>query len=84
MFENKFLNRLTKTHIATPIVIFMTYSVALLWYTLVKTDVSALAVIGLFVLGTLGFTFAEYIVHRWIYHPPHDASEGYKAVSYTH
>lgn len=83
MFENKILNRLSQTHIATPIVIFFVYAIALLWYTVVKTDVPALAVIGLFLLGTLGFTFAEYIVHRWVYHPPHGASEGYKEVTYN-
>lgn len=83
MFENKFLNRLTKTHIATPIIIFLVYAVALLWYTVVKTDVPTLAVVGLFFLGTLGFTLAEYVVHRWVYHPPHDASEGYKKFTYN-
>jgi sterol desaturase/sphingolipid hydroxylase (fatty acid hydroxylase superfamily) len=83
MFENKILNRLSQTHIATPIIIFFVYAIALLWYTVVKTDVPALAVVGLFLLGTLGFTFAEYVVHRWVYHPPHGASEGYKEVTYN-
>ena len=68
MFSNKLLNRLTQTHIATPIVIFFVYAVGLLWYTEVATEVSLLAVVGLFLLGALSFTFAEYIVHRWVYH----------------
>lgn len=83
MFENKVLNRLTQTHIATPIIIFLVYAMGLLWYTVVKTDVSTFAVVALFLLGTLGFTFAEYAVHRWVYHPPHDASEKYKEVTYN-
>lgn len=82
MFENKLLNRLSQTHIATPIIIFLVYAVALLWYTVARTDVPALAIVGLFFLGALGFTFAEYAVHRWIYHPPHGASEEYKDMTY--
>lgn len=83
MFENKILNRLTQTHIATPIIIFLVYAVALLWYTVTRTDVPALAVIALFLLGTLAFTLAEYVVHRWVYHPPHGASDKYKEMTYN-
>ena len=62
MFQNKLLNRLTQTHIATPIVIFFVYAIALLWYTEARTDIPTLTVIGLFFAGTLGFTFMEYVV----------------------
>ena len=70
MFTNPVLNRLTQTHIATPIVIFFVYAIGLLWYTEVKTDIPALIVVAVFLAGTLGFTFMEYVVHRWVYHPP--------------
>ncbi len=83
MFENKFLNRLTQTHIATPIVIFFVYAIGLLWYTAVKTDLTFLTVAFVFLAGTLGFTFMEYVVHRWVYHPPHGASEEYKEMTYN-
>lgn len=83
MFENKILNRLTQTHIATPIIIFIVYAIGLLTYTILKTDVSPLAVVGLFVVGTLGFTLTEYVVHRWVYHPPHGASDNYKEMTYN-
>lgn len=83
MFENKLLNRLTQTHIATPIIIFLVYAIGLLWYTAVQTDIGFFTVVGLFFAGTLGFTFMEYIVHRWVYHPPHGASEKYKEVTYN-
>ena len=83
MFENKILNRLTQTHIATPIVIFFIYAICLLTYTVLKTDVSPLAVVGLFLAGTLAFTFSEYAVHRWVYHPPHGASDKYKEATYN-
>lgn len=83
MFENKFLNRLTQTHIATPIVIFFVYAIGLLWYTAVKTDLTFLTVALVFLAGTLGFTFMEYVVHRWVYHPPHGASDDYKEMTYN-
>ncbi|CAH1001609.1 hypothetical protein LEM8419_02514 [Neolewinella maritima] len=82
MFENKLLNRLSQTHIATPIVIFFVYAIGLLWYTETHTDIPTLIVILVFLAGTLGFTFMEYAVHRWVYHPPHGASETYKRATY--
>ena len=82
MFENKILNRLSQTHIATPIVIFLTYAVGLLYYTQSHTDIPGLTVVGLFLAGILGFTFTEYAVHRWVYHPPHGASDAYKQATY--
>jgi sterol desaturase/sphingolipid hydroxylase (fatty acid hydroxylase superfamily) len=82
MFENKVLNRLTQTHIATPIVIFFVYAIGLLVYTEVRTDIPPLTVLLMFLAGTLVFTFMEYAVHRWLYHPPAWASEGYKRATY--
>ena len=82
MFENKLLNRLSQTHIATPIVIFLVYAVGLLIYTQWYLHIPPLVTAGVFLLGTLGFTFTEYAVHRWVYHPPHGASEAYKQATY--
>ncbi len=82
MFENDFLNSLTKTHIAIPVSIFFIYAIGLLWYTATHTDLGFFTVIFLFFLGTFLFTFAEYAIHRWVYHPPHGASEDYKEFTY--
>jgi len=70
MFENKILNRLTQTHIATPIIIFFVYAIGLLWYTATNTTIPTLTVVLVFFTGILGFTFMEYAIHRWVYHPP--------------
>jgi sterol desaturase/sphingolipid hydroxylase (fatty acid hydroxylase superfamily) len=83
MFENKLLNRLSQTHIATPIIIFFVYATGLLWYTAAYTDIGFWTVVGLFFAGTLAFTFMEYVVHRWVYHPPHGASDKYKEATYN-
>ncbi len=82
MFENPILNRLSQTHIATPIIIFFVYAIGLLIYTELQLDIPTLVVIGVFLAGILGFTFMEYAVHRWVYHPPHGASDAYKKATY--
>lgn len=82
MFENNFLDSLTKTHIAIPVTIFFVYAIWLLYRTNVNTDLGFLTVVATFLAGTFFFTFAEYAIHRWIYHPPHDASDGYKEFTY--
>ncbi len=82
MFENRLLNRLSQTHIATPIIIFFLYAIGLLWYTLSRTDIPGYTVVIVFFSGILGFTFMEYAVHRWVYHPPHGASDAYKKATY--
>ena len=82
MFENEFLNSLTRTHIAIPVTIFFVYAIALLWYTRNYTDLSWSVVTSVFLCGTFFFTFVEYAVHRWVYHPPHGASESYQEFTY--
>ena len=37
----------------------------------------------LFFTGVLVFTFVEYAMHRWLYHPPEDASDKYQEFTYT-
>ena len=82
MFENKLLNRLSQTHIATPIVIFLIYAIGLLWYTEANTAIPTFTVVLVFFAGILGFTFTDYAVHRWVYHPPHGASDAFKKATY--
>ena len=82
MFDNPILNRMSQTHIATPIVIFLVYAIGLLWYTEARTAIPPLTVLVVFLAGVLGFTFMEYAVHRWVYHPPHGASEAYRKATY--
>lgn len=82
MFENDFLNSLTKTHIAIPVSIFFIYAIGLLTYTYYYTDLTFPVVVAVFLAGTLSFTFAEYAIHRWVYHPPENASESYQKFTY--
>jgi sterol desaturase/sphingolipid hydroxylase (fatty acid hydroxylase superfamily) len=82
LFKSAWLNRLTRTHIAFPVSIFFCYAAGLLYYTAIYTELSLQTTIILFLLGLLFFTFAEYTIHRWVYHPSENASEGYRNFTY--
>ncbi len=68
LFNNKFLDSLTRTHIAVPVTMFFLYAAGLIWWTKVATDLTNWQIAGLFLGGTVFFTFAEYLVHRYVYH----------------
>lgn len=68
LFENPILEKLSRTHISIPLIIFGVYSVALLYWSITHTSLSAWATVGLFFLGIFSFTFVEYLVHRYVYH----------------
>jgi 4-hydroxysphinganine ceramide fatty acyl 2-hydroxylase len=70
LFENPILERLTRTHIAVPLVIFGCFSAALLYWSVTHTTLSASTTVVLFLLGILAFTWVEYIVHRYLFHMP--------------
>lgn len=68
LFSNPVLEKLSRTHIAVPVVIFVVYSGALLYWSITQTSLSPLLSVGMFILGTLSFSWLEYIVHRWVFH----------------
>src|SRR5690606_25060442 len=68
LFKNPILEKLSRTHIAVPVVIFIVYSGALLYWSITQTSLTPLVSVFMFVLGTLAFTWLEYIVHRWVFH----------------
>lgn len=70
LFENPFLERLTRTHIAVPLVIFFIYASALLGWSVYTTGLSVVLTSVMFFLGWLAFSWVEYNVHRFIFHIP--------------
>lgn len=82
LFDNAFLNKLTRTHVAFPVSIFFIYAAGLLYYTISKVHLPVWSVVVLFFAGILLFTLAEYVIHRWIYHPPENASQGFVDFTY--
>lgn len=70
LFKNPILEKLTRTHIAVPLVIFGVYSVGLLYWSVTHTQLGVFTTIGMFLLGALAFSWVEYIVHRYVFHMP--------------
>ncbi len=68
LFQNPILERLSRTHISVPLIIFFSYSAALLYWSITHTSLSAVTTVLMFLLGLLAFTWVEYNVHRYAFH----------------
>ena len=68
LFSNPILEKMTRTHIAVPVTIFIVYAVALGVWNVRFTALPAGTTILLFFVGWLTFTWVEYQVHRHIFH----------------
>ncbi|HEY4653810.1 MAG TPA: sterol desaturase family protein [Cyclobacteriaceae bacterium] len=70
LFANPILERLSRTHISVPLIIFAVYSASLLYWSIAHTTLSVFATVGMFFAGLLVFTWVEYITHRYLFHMP--------------
>jgi len=68
MFDNPILEKLTRTHIAVPISIFVIAAIALATYAFIYTDLPRTSIAVLFLLGLLTFSLVEYVMHRYLFH----------------
>jgi sterol desaturase/sphingolipid hydroxylase (fatty acid hydroxylase superfamily) len=68
LFSNPILEKLSRTHISVPLIIFFSYSLGLLYWNIKNTDLSAITTMSLFLVGLISFTWVEYMVHRHIFH----------------
>jgi sterol desaturase/sphingolipid hydroxylase (fatty acid hydroxylase superfamily) len=68
LFKNPLLEKLSRTHIAVPLVIYFTFAVALLYWSITHTSLTVFETSGMFFLGALAFTWVEYNVHRYVFH----------------
>jgi len=68
LFKNPVLEKMTRTHIAIPISIFLLIAVGLIYYGITHGFISILEAIGFFFLGWFIFTLIEYLAHRYVFH----------------
>ncbi len=68
LFENSVLEKLTRTHISVPLIIFGVYAGLLLYWNMVHTTISMGTTILLFWMGFIFFTLFEYLMHRFVFH----------------
>jgi sterol desaturase/sphingolipid hydroxylase (fatty acid hydroxylase superfamily) len=80
--DNPLIEKLTRTHIATPISIFIFIAASLITYGFINGFIGVLSAISLFFLGWFIFTFIEYLAHRFLFHMDTD-TEVKKNIQYT-
>ncbi len=68
LFKNPILEKLSRTHIAIPLLIFISFAIALLYWSITHTSLSVAQTTITFFLGALAFTWVEYNVHRYFFH----------------
>jgi sterol desaturase/sphingolipid hydroxylase (fatty acid hydroxylase superfamily) len=68
LFKNPVLEKLSRTHISVPLIIFFLYSACLLYWSITHTSLSPLMTVGMFAIGVVSFTWVEYNMHRYIFH----------------
>lgn len=68
LFSNSILERLTRTHIAVPVTLFILFALALLYWSVTHTSLSVLATVIMFLVGLIAFTWVEYNAHRYVFH----------------
>jgi sterol desaturase/sphingolipid hydroxylase (fatty acid hydroxylase superfamily) len=68
MFESDFLERFSRIHPATPFVVWVPVAAFFLVRSGMRHDVPAPGIGALFVTGIFVWTFAEYILHRHVFH----------------
>ena len=68
IFKNSFLERLTKTSPISNIVIYGTAIILMVYFAIAKIGLSVLQMSLLFIFGMVFWTFAEYVLHRYVFH----------------
>lgn len=68
LFDNAVLEKLSRTHISVPLLIFFSYAAGLLYWNIRYTTLNAVTTVVLFFVGFIAFTWVEYLVHRYVFH----------------
>ncbi|HEX2867716.1 MAG TPA: sterol desaturase family protein [Ignavibacteriales bacterium] len=68
MFENNFMEALSRVHPSVPVIMYLPFILYLLFYSYRNPAVKYESIILLFLLGLFVWTFTEYMLHRFIFH----------------
>ena len=68
IFKNPFLESLTKTNPLQNVIVYGSVIIGLIALAIVKIGLDPWVVAGLFTLGLFFWTFAEYMLHRYVFH----------------
>lgn len=68
MFENDFLEACSHIHPLTIPAVWIPVTIGLTWLSVYHRGLGTMSFIGLFAFGMLLWTFAEYVLHRYVFH----------------
>jgi sterol desaturase/sphingolipid hydroxylase (fatty acid hydroxylase superfamily) len=68
VFDNPVLEKMSRTHISVPLIIFSIMSAYLLYAGANKFSLPIITLIGLFLAGLTAFSLIEYLMHRFVFH----------------
>lgn len=68
IFKNSFLESLTKTTLRSNIMVYGTIVILLIYNAIYIKNIDPITFIGLFTFALFFWTFAEYILHRFVFH----------------
>jgi sterol desaturase/sphingolipid hydroxylase (fatty acid hydroxylase superfamily) len=68
MFENDFLEALSRVHPAVPVIIYLPVILYFLYRAVISPELDTVNIILLILLGIVVWTFTEYALHRFIFH----------------
>ena len=68
MFENDFMEALSKVHFTVPLFIYLPVVAIFLYLSIGAYSLSFITIFSLFVLGIFVWTFTEYTLHRFVFH----------------
>lgn len=68
LFESPILERISRTHISIPIIMFLGLSGISFFYAVTRTDISLGIGFLVLVAGYFVFTFVEYMMHKHFFH----------------
>jgi len=84
LMKNPHLEKLTRTHIAFPLILFSGISVILIYYGIIEKGIQFPNIILLFSIGFFFFTLVEYLMHRFLFHLPVTSQKREKFVYTIH
>jgi len=68
LFENKILERLTRTPFIVPVLFYYVVALICIWHAFANLSVNLLNNIWMIPSGMIAFSFVEYLIHRFLFH----------------
>jgi sterol desaturase/sphingolipid hydroxylase (fatty acid hydroxylase superfamily) len=82
LFKSNFLERFTRTPIWLPIVMYLAINTYIIYFAFTHFSLNSYYFLPVFIAGFLFWTFAEYMIHRFVYHTESNSRFLYR-IQYT-